>query len=737
MPVTDIANLPARVKTVFNDDELMFSRLDGYEELGRLFEYRLELLSPKEDLDLDKLLGKDLTVELDLPSGETRYFHGFVTEFSQTGRRGDYATYAAVVHPWLWFLTRNSDCRIFQEKTVPEIIEEVFEDRGFTDFELSLQATYRIWEYCVQYRETDFNFVSRLMEQEGIYYYYKHEDGKHTVVLSDAYSAHSPLTGYDRIPYFPPSQSARDEHIHDWHLSKSVRSGACAIGAFHFIKPGAKLLAESKIPHSHDHADFEIYDYPGEYYEKSEGNRYAQVRMEELACDYERVRADTDARGVCPGGLFELTDYPRKDQNKEYLILSARHSITLGDYASGGGGGFKFACSFEAMDSKEPFRSARTTPKPVVQGPQTAIVVGKSGEEIWTDEHGRIKVHFHWDRHDKSDETSSCWIRVSQQWAGGGWGGMTIPRMGQEVIVDFIEGDPDRPIVTGRVYNGKNKPPYDLPAEKTKSTLQSRSTKGAAASNFNEIRFEDKLGEEEMFIQAEHDHNTVVKNNQTITVGFDKTDDGDRTVAVNNDEAISIGRDRGQEFGRDKSEQIGRNKSITVGSAHSEQIGANMSITVGTSLTESVGTNYAETVGAAMELSVGAALTITVGAVMAETVGGNKTETIGAAKSENIGANKSVSIGNDYSQSVGKNRKLEVEKDAEETIGGQSKLSITKELIVNAKKIQFVGKDEILIKTGSASLLMKKNGDITIKGKKINVKGSGDIILKGSKIKEN
>ena len=729
MPVTDIANLPARVKTVFNDDELMFSRLDGYEELGRLFEYRLELLSPKEDLDLDKLLGKDLTVELDLPSGETRYFHGFVTEFSQTGRHGDYVTYAAVVHPWLWFLTRNSDCRIFQEKTVPEIIEEVFEDRGFTDFKFSLQATYRIWEYCVQYRETDFNFVSRLMEQEGIYYFYEHVDGKHTIVFSDAYGAHSPLTGYDRIPYFPPSQSARDEHIHDWHLSKSVRSGACAVGAFHFIKPGANLLVDAKIPHNHAHADFEIYDYPGEYYEKSDGKRYAEVRMEELACDYERVRADTDARGVCPGGLFELTDYPRKDQNKEYLVLSARHSITLGDYASGGGGGFKFGCSFEAMDSKEPFRSARTTPKPVVQGPQTAIVVGKSGEEIWTDEYGRIKVHFHWDRHDKSDETSSCWIRVSQQWAGGGWGGMTIPRMGQEVIVDFIEGDPDRPIVTGRVYNGANKPPYDLPGEKTKSTLQSRSTKGAAASNFNEIRFEDKFGEEEMFIQAEHDHNTVVKNNQTIKVGFDKKDKGDRTE--------TIFRDRSLEVGRDKKELVKRNKEVMVAESHDEQIGKNQSIIVGSNLTESVGANYVETVGVAMQLSVGAAMNISVGAAMGVEVGAAKSEVVGGASSESIGLNKSLDTGGNLSETIGDSRETSIAKDWSTDVGAKQSTTVKDVYSVQAKKIQFVADDEFSVKVGKAKLVLKKNGDILLSGKKLNIKGSGDVIIKGSKIKEN
>jgi len=720
---------PVRVKTPFADD-LLFSRMNGFEALGRLYQYELELQSPKPDLALDDLLGIDLTVEFDLPNGDTRFFHGYVTEFSQTGGRGAYTIYSAIVHPWLWFLTRTSDCRIFQDKTVPDIIKEVFRDLGFTDFKDSLNADeYRKWEYCVQYRETDFNFVSRLMEQEGIYYFFEHEDGKHTLVMADAYGAHSLLPKYGEIPYYPPSEVRGAEHIHDWHLSKSVRTGTCAIGAFHFVKPKAGLEVTSSIIRPHAKEDYEIFDYPGEYYERGEGDRYVGVRMEEIACDYERVRGESNARGIFPGGLFELTQFPRDDQNREYLVVSAQHSLALGDYETSTAGGLKYGCSFEAIYSQDPFRTARTTPKPVVQGPQTAIVVGKKGEEIWTDEYGRIKVQFHWDRYGKNDENSSCWIRVSQSWAGGQWGGMSIPRMGQEVVVDFIEGDPDRPIVTGRVYNKDNMPPYDLPADKTKSTLKSRSTKGASADNFNEIRFEDKKGEEEVYIHAEKDHNTVIENNQTIKIGFDDKDPGDRIVEVNNDEEITIGRDRSKDVGRDKRETVGNNKDVTVGKSHSEQIGSNMTVSVGSNLTETVGVNYAETVGGAMELQVGGALAITVGASVSEFVGGSR--------SEQVGAGKTVNIGKDLEEEIGQNHTVKVDKDVKKLVGGQVQESIKKEYVLNAKKLQFVAKDEISIKTGKAQIIMKKNGDITLKGKKINVKGSGDVVIKGSKIKEN
>jgi type VI secretion system secreted protein VgrG len=351
----------------------------------------------------------------------------------------------------------------------------------------------------------------------------------------------------------------------------------------------------------------------------------------------------------------------------------------------------------------------------MVQGPQTAIVVGPSGDEIYTDKYGRVKVSFHWDRYSKSDENSSCWVRVAQVWAGTKWGGIQIPRIGQEVIVEFLEGDPDQPIITGRVYNNDNMPPYDLPAEATQSGIKSRSTKGGNADNFNEIRFEDKKGEELVYFHAEKDQGIIVEN----------------------DRAEFVGRDRSLEVGRDKSEKIDRNKTIQVASVHNEKIGKSMYVTIGSTLTESVGINYAETVGGAMELTVGGALAITVGAAMAETVGGAKTESIGGLKSETIAKNKTMNIGGNLTEKVDKNGDIEYVKDFIHKVGGKRDESVTKEYILKAKKIQLAADDQIHIKTGKAEIIMKKNGDITIKGKKINIKGSGDVIVKGSKIKEN
>lgn len=721
---------PVRVKTPLGED-LLFRSMELSEELSRLFQCDLELVSAKEDLELDDMLGQEVTVEIDRPEGGTRFIHGWVSEVSQSGRSGDLARYTASLRPWFWFLTRTADCKIFQEIKVPDIIKEVFRENGFSDFRDALTRSYRTWEYCVQYRETDFNFLSRLMEQEGIYYFFEHEAGKDTLVLADADTCHSAIKDYERIPYYSSTDNAvREEHVYDWRLSRAVRTGAYALSAFHFVKPRANLEVNKSITRAHSRADYEVFDYPGEYFETSEGETYVAARIEELQAQYERVQGETDALGLYPGGLFELEEHPRKDQNREYLVVSTRHSLTLGDYASGSGSeGMEYACSFEAMESKCQFRAERITPKPFVQGPQTAIVSGPSGEEIHTDEYGRVKVQFKWDRYGASDENSSCWVRVAQVWAGGQWGGMTIPRIGQEVIVDFIEGDPDRPIVTGRVYNADNMPPYGLPDNKTQSGFKTRSTKGASADNFNEIRFEDKIGEEEMYVHAERDQNVVVENNQTITVGFDDQEDGDRVIAVHNDEAIDIGRDRRLRVARDKFETIERNKKVEVSGGHNESIGKSMTVMVASSLTETVGVNYAETVGAAMELSVGAA--------MAMQIGGTLTQSVGASKSESVGGSKSTSIGASLNETVGAAHKLQVGEDSEIDVGGTSKLSVKKNHILQADKIQFVGKNEISIKTGSAEIVMKKNGDITIKGNKINIKGSGDVILKGSKIKEN
>ena len=537
------------VESPLGPNVLLFCRMTAVEALGRLFHFELDLLSENNSIKFQDLLGQKMTVRLELAPGQMRYFNGHVSGFSQTGSVGDLYAYHATLRPWLWFLTRTADCRIFQEKTIPKIIKEVFGGHGFTDYDEALSGSYQPWEYCVQYRETDFNFVSRLMEQQGIYYYFKHEKNKHTLVLSDSVSSHQPFPGYDQVPYYPLTEGLQRErdHIHSWSISQEVQPGTYALNDFDFKRPKANLRVKSKIQRPHVRAAMEIYDYPGEYVQTDEGEAYARARIEELQTDYERLQGDGNARGLAVGSLFQLTGYPRTDQDREYLITSATHELVSDEYESGGAGvsmGDIYSCSFTAIPSKQPFRPARITPKPIVQGPQTAIVVGPSGSEIYTDSdgYGRIKVQFHWDRYGKSDENSSCWIRVAQMWAGNKWGGVTIPRIGQEVMVEFLEGDPDHPIITGRFYNHDNMPPYALPANNTQSGIKSRSSMGGTPDDFNEFRFEDKKGQEEIYIHAQRNMNTMVENDQTNTVEHDKTNtvNHDFTETIKNNATIKI-----------------------------------------------------------------------------------------------------------------------------------------------------------------------------------------------------
>lgn len=520
---------PVEITTPLGDDVLLFNRMTAAEELGRLFRFEFDLLSKEPDIKFDDILGQNITARLSLPGDKERYFNGFVSRFSQEGMVDEFHAYSMTVHPWLWFLTRTADCRIFQEKSVPDIIKEVFRDHGFTDSEEALSDSYRTWNYCVQYRETDFNFVSRLMEQEGIYYYFKHQKDKHILVLADSVSAHEPYPDYEKLPFFPPDEHLRRErdHIYDWNLERKVQPGVYALNEYDFTRPKANMQVKSSIQRDHAHGALEMFDYPGEYSDTSDGENYVRARIEELQVEHEQVQGQGNARGLAAGSLFELTDYPREDQNREYLIIAATHQIASEAYTSGdaAGTGVDYTCKFTALHSKQLFRPARTTPKPLVQGPQTAVVVGPSGDEIHTDKYGRVKIQFHWDRYGKLDENSSCWVRVSHPTAGKGWGAVQIPRIGQEVIVDFLEGDPDRPIITGRVYNANQMPPYELPGSGMVSGMKSNSTPGGGG--FNEISMNDTKDNEEMTIHAQYNQSNTVENDQSVTVVS-----GNRVVTV-------------------------------------------------------------------------------------------------------------------------------------------------------------------------------------------------------------
>jgi type VI secretion system secreted protein VgrG len=730
--------------SVLGPDQLMIKDATVREELGRMSVMDLDLLSPDENLALDDLLGRGFSVELVLDGDKSRFFHGIVAECSQIGRLGNYARYSAKVVPWLWFLTRTSDCRIFQQKSVPDIIKSIFREHGTADFDDSgLSGSYAARDYCVQYMETDFDFVSRLMEEEGIYYFFKHAQDKDTLMLCDSAGAHKATPGCEKVAYYPPSDNVvRDEDIIDhWLLSHSMQSGKLTHTDFDFIKPRSSLLAQHAAAGTYPKGDAEVFAYPGGYLTVGDGSKYAQRRLEALQQQHERAVGSGNVRALAVGALFTLENYPRDDQNREYLVISSIHHFGGMDFESGvSHASADVTITFEAIPSKQPYRSLPTTRRARVAGPQTAIVVGKAGEEIYTDQYGRVKVQFHWDRVGKRDENSSCWVRVSQVWAGKNWGAMHIPRIGQEVIVDFLEGDPDRPIITGRVYNAAEMPPYDLPANQTQSGVKSRSSKGGSPANFNEIRFEDKMGSEMLTIHAEKDQSISVEHDESHTVGHDRTKGigHDETTTVGHDRTETVGNNENITIGLNRTELVGSNETITIGSNRTISVGKNESATVALMRTHTVGINEAITVGAAQEITVGAAQTITVGAAQAETVGADQTINVGANRSVTTGSNQTVTVGSAASMSVGADETRSVTGGRTTSIGKDDALTVANNLTISAG-------DSITITTGDASISMKKDGTISIQGKdisvdgsgKINIKASSDIVMKGSKITQN
>ena len=682
-----------QVETSLGTDALILTQASGDERLGALFEIGLEFTRQSGDLNPDDLLGTSATLAIHNAAvtrkgsvSHTRYFNGYFSRlaFAGYGAEGQ-ARFHATLVPWLWFLTRTADCRIFQQKSVPDILEEVFRDAGFSAFKKDLRGSYEPREFCVQYRETDFNFVSRLMESEGIYYHFEHDQGSHKLILCDDMVCHKPDPKHETLKFIGAAE-ARDLKgiITEWKFSKQVKPGKFAHNDFNFNTPAPdpnlRLLARSSAPVAQKPQPFEIYENPGGYGTIGEGNRYARLRMEELLADRETAQASTDLIGIKAGCKFQLQNHPIADQNRDYLITAVHWSAAEGGYGSGSASGEFFACDFTCIPAAATFRPARATPLPKIDGPQTATVCGPSGQEVYVDKHSRVKVQFHWDRYGKSDAGSSCWIRVSQPWAGGSFGGMAIPRIGHEVIVEFIEADPDRPIITGRVYNGRNMPyasnagrdgkpgnttPAGIPQASMMTSFKSNSLGGSGGHN--EITMNDDGGKETLFFKAQKDEIHNVGHNREDSVG--------------NNETRKVGNNRSRQVGANETVTVGTNRSVSVGANHTETIAANQVVTIGS--------NQVVTVGSAVALTIGAVYQITVGGAMNETVGGAKATEVGAAHIETVGSHRTLTSG---------------------------------------AKITLTAADEIELSTGGAKIVLKKSGRIEITGTHVSMQSGAGIV---------
>ena len=679
----------------FGDGELVLDRLFGHDSLSSPFEYTVELHSKDPAFDISSLVGDTVTVAFEIQADQTRYINGYVTRMTRGSGFDDYAHYSITVRPWLFLLSSRVNSRIFQNQSVVDIVSAVFREHGFSDFEADLSQTPAAREFVVQYRESDFAFVSRLLEREGIYYFFRHEENRHVLVLADSVGSHKTVTGYESVLFHPEGGATAfaGEFIDRWGLVHQWRSGGYASNDYDFQRPKADLTAQRQANVRHKKGDLEVFDYPAGFITQPDVESYVSQRLDAFQSDVEVANGAGDVRGLGTGNLFTLADFPNGPDNKQYLIVSSMYDSKNNERHSGGqqvDGYFHY--SFAAIDSQVPYRPARSTPAPRVEGVQTAVVVGESGDEITTDQYGRVKVQFRWDREGQSDEDSSCWIRVAQLWAGSGWGGIHIPRIGQEVIVDFLEGDPDRPIITGRVYNADNMPPYTLPDNKTQSGIKSRSSQGGSPSNFNELRFEDKKGSELVNLQAEKDLTSLIKHDEDRNVG------NDRTTEIAHDETITIGGDR--------QESVGKSETVTIGTTRALTVGTNETIQVGGQRSDSVAKDETSTVG------------------------GNQSLSVGKNQGIDVGGGLTLSVGKDEGVSVGGNLSVSVSKGESRDIG---------------KKLAITAGDQITLTSGSASITLKSNGDITINGANITLKGSGkitvqassDVIIKGSKVSQN
>jgi len=659
------------LNTPLGSDVLLLRGFTGREGISRLFSFHLDLMSDQDSIDFQSIVGQNVTVRVLLSDGSTeRYFNGMVSRFAQSGSTPHFTSYQMEVVPWLWFLTRITDCRIFQKMTVPDIIKKVFDSRGFTDYKSSLAGSYDPVEYCVQYRETDFNFVSRLMEHNGIFYYFEHDDGKHTLVLADSSSAQQPCPEQESATY---NQSTGDLDSEDvitaWNMEQELRTGKYSLTDYNFETPKLSLVKnEPTMFQVGPNAGFEIYDYPGIHMTPAEGAKVAKLRMQEEEASHIVISGSSVCRAFTSGYKFDLKDHYRDDMNASYILTEVQHVASVNYSQDSSSSPAHYSNHFTCIQATVPFRPPRITPKPFVQGPQTALVVGKSGEEIWVDKYGRVKVQFYWDRQGKNDENSSCWVRVSQPWAGKGWGATWIPRMGQEVIVSFLEGDPDRPLITGRVYNADQTTPYVLPDHQTVSTFMSRSSKGGGTSNYNEIRFEDKKGSEQIFINAERDldHRVEVDsrefigNNRHLNVGANQVENigADKHLNIVANHVENIGQNMSLTVGADRMENIGANEHLNVASNFQENVGADRHVNIGGNRVENIGSNQEVNIGAKSIENIGSDLHINVGGSRTESVGTNEDVTIGANRTEAVGSNLSLQVGSNIDVMSGSNYAL-------------------------------------------------------------------------------
>ncbi len=643
---------------------LLVYQFSGRESLSQSFEFQIDLVCGDPDLDLEAPIDQPACLTLQGRRGDgsryQRYVHGVIERFVQTGAGARQSRYQATLVPTVKRLAFTRNSRIFQNCSGPEVTQKVLKaGRVPSDWvSAMLHGTYSARDYCVQYQESDLDFICRLWEEEGIFYFFEHDNDKDKLVIGDGRHASATLANYDEIE-FRDTPELREECILEFRAESTLRPGATVLRDFKFKQPALEMEASAQAD---KFADFKMYYFPGEYVDPAAGERLAKLRLAELQCQKNRYIGAGNVRALLPGYKFSLRGHRRSDCNQEYLVVAVEHRGAQ-PQALGEEGEAAAQMAYEnrlvCIPAKVSFRPARDTKRPNISGVQTATVVGPPKEEIFCDEHGRVKVQFHWDREGKKDDKSSCWIRVSQPWGGTAFGGIFLPRVGQEVLIQFIEGDPDRPIIIGRVYNGENPLPYPLPAHKTISTLRTASSPGGQGSN--ELRFEDAAGTEEIFLHGQLDMATVIERDRTQRFGRDTTD----TV------------------GRDRTRHVVRNETVRIGAAFNANVGGNETLSVGGNQVKSVGQNQQEQIGK------------------------SRTTHIKEHDSLNIGGTQQITVGGDLSLQVKGNQTLKVQAG--------------KQVIEVSGAVHIKSASEIKLSCGAGSITIEQSGNIVIKGPLVKI----------------
>ncbi|EGT4452103.1 type VI secretion system tip protein VgrG [Cronobacter sakazakii] len=699
---------------------LLFWKLSGREALSEPFMFTLTLLGTDARADRSALLGQPVTVTIPTQALMTpRYLNGKVTRVAVSavelsGTR--YAAYELTVEPDLWPMQRDRNLRIFQGQTVPQIVKTLLGESR-VNMEERLSGSYRVWEYCVQYQESSLDFISRLLELEGIAYHFRHEQDRHTLVLTDAPGQYEPFPGYETIPYHvtPSGGSTDEEGISQWALEDSVTPGIYSLDDYDFRKPNAWLFQARQNPLSPQPGSIDVYDWPGRFVEHGHGEFYARIRQERWQVEHRQTQGTATALGIAPGHTFVLRNAPFFGDNGEYLTTIAHYRFEENRYASGPDSNTLHEIRFEVIPADVPYRPAQKTPWPRTYGPQTAKVVGPQGESIWTDKYGRVKVKFHWDRLGKGDDTSSSWVRVSSAWAGQGFGGVQIPRVGDEVVVDFINGDPDRPLITGRVYNEASMPPWALPAAATQMGFLSRSKDGSL-DNANALRFEDKAGEEQVWLHAEKNMDTEIENDETHSVGSNRT----KTIGANETTTVK----------KNRTETVVENETITVHQNRTETVDGNETITIHSNRTETVDQNEDVRIGQNQSVTVNGAQTLRVDKT--------KTETIALASMLNVGLAQNTNIGAAYVLNVGAGWMTNVGAMQMHNVALKYSVNSGKDLSLSAgTTADFSAEDKITLVCGESMIVLEQNGTITLSANKIKMVGEKVIDIDGTEININ